>query len=183
MDKLGLRDEVLVVGIERAAPPKALIPLKGRWKLQICNPDGSVRYEEDVTNQVVDEGANSILGIMFHGDTQITTWYVGIVDNASFSAFSNSDTMGSHAGWIEFTNYSEANRVTWSPGASSGRAITNGTAFQFTIAGSGTLKGIFVTSNNTKSGTSGKLWSVAAFGSLQTVNTSDLVKLVYTVSV
>jgi hypothetical protein len=31
-------------------------------------------------NLVVNEGLNSLLGIMFHGDTQITTWYMGVFE-------------------------------------------------------------------------------------------------------
>lgn len=167
--------EGLSVEIVRARP-------RGRWNVEIWDKDGKLKHSEQVDNQVVDAGANSLLGVMFHADTQITAWYVGLVDNASFSAFSNADTMGSHAGWIENIQYSGGVRITWAPGASSARAITNGTAFQFTMTATATLKGVFVTSGSALSGTTGTLWSVAAFGSLQSVNNGDLVKLVYTVS-
>src|SRR5258708_3368331 len=84
-------------------------------------------------NDVTDEGVNLLWNIMFHSTSQITTWYLGLISNASFSALSNGDVMASHAGWLEFTGYTSANRLAWGNGASSARAMTNGTAASFTI--------------------------------------------------
>lgn len=133
-------------------------------------------------NGITDVGMNSILGVGFHADTQITAWAIGIVDNASFSAFAAADTMGSHAGWIEMTAYSQANRVAWGPAASAARSITNTAAATFSITATKTLKGVFITSNNTISGTTGTLWSTAAFATTVNVINGDTVKVTYTVS-
>jgi hypothetical protein len=135
--------------------------------------------EYEFPNGIVDQGLNSILGIMFHSDTQITTWYIGLIDNSGFSALANADTLASHAGWNEFTNYT-GNRKSWSPGSASSRSITNGTTADFAITGTGTLKGIFV--SNAASGTSGTLWSTAAFGATVSVSNGDTLKVTYTVS-
>lgn len=155
--------------------------LKGKFLFEVIR-NGVVICSMMVPNGITDEGLNHILGVEFHADTQITTWYLGLVDNASFSAFAAGDVMNSHAGWIECTAYSEANRQTWGAGASSARSITNGTAATFSINATKTLKGIFVTSNNTISGTTGKLWSTAAFASTVAVISGDSVKVTYTVS-
>lgn len=144
--------------------------------------NGEVIGEYEFPNGITDAGLNSILGIMFHADTQITSWYLGLIDNSGFSALANADTMASHSGWNEFTTYSQSTRPQWSPGASSGRSITNGTTVDFSITGSGTMKGIFVVNNNTKSGTTGTLWSTAAFGSTVAVANGDTLKVTYTVS-
>ena len=79
--------------------------------------DGKVIAEFDVPNGIVDVGLNHILETEFHAGAQITAWYIGLVDNAGFSAFANADTMASHAGWAESSAYTEANRPTWTAGA------------------------------------------------------------------
>lgn len=154
---------------------------KGKFKLEHFR-DGEKIGEYEFPNGITDAGLNSILGIMFHADTQITSWQLGLIDNSGFSALANADVMSSHAGWNEFTTYSQANRPTWSPGASASRSITNGTTVDFSITGSGTMKGIFVVNQNTKGGTTGTLWSTAAFGSTVAVTNGDTLKVTYTVS-
>ena len=164
-------------------PPTAESDLRAKGKYIVEHfRDGEKIGEYELPNGIVDVGLNSILGVQFHADTQITAWYIGLIDNSGFTALANGDTMSSHSGWNEFTSYSQANRVQWSPGASSGRSISNGTTSDFSITGSGTIKGIFIVSNNTKSGTTGTLWSTAAFGSTVAVQNGDTLKVTYTVS-
>lgn len=133
-------------------------------------------------NGIVDEGMNYLLDTGFRGSTQETAWYIGLVDNSSFSAFANSDTMSSHTGWIEFTGYTEATRPAWSPEAAASRTITNATTVDYTVSLAGTLKGIFITSNSTKSGTGGSLWSTAAFANTITVSSGDTFKVTYSIT-
>lgn len=135
-----------------------------------------------VNNAVVDVGKNSWLDVYFRNQTQLPSWYFGLVDNSGFTAFAVTDTMASHAGWTEFTNYDEATRVQWSPAAAASKSISNSTPSTINIAGTGTLKGIFLASNSTKSGTSGTLWTEAAFASTVAVVDNDQLKLTYTVN-
>lgn len=144
--------------------------------------NGQVVWEEVTHNGIVDVGINSLLDVTFRNQTQIASWYMGLVDNAGFSAFAAGDTMGSHAGWAESTAYSESTRPQWSPGAAATRAISNGTAVEFSINGTATIKGIFLTSNSTKSGTTGTLWATAAFTSTVPVTNGDVLKVTYTIS-
>lgn len=133
-------------------------------------------------NGITDVGLNHLLQTEFGSGTQVTTWSIGIVDNSGFTAFAAADTASSHTGWNEFTNYSQSTRVTWGAGTASARAITNASPATFDITGGGTLKGIFVTTLSTKSGTTGTLWSTAAFASTVTVVNGDQLKVTYTVS-
>lgn len=144
--------------------------------------NGEVIAVYDTQNGIVDVGINSLLDVGFGAATQITTWYMGLVDNSGFTAFADGDTMSSHTGWNEFTTYSEATRPQWSPAAASARSISNTTSVDFSINGSGTVKGIFVTSDNVKSGTTGTLWATAAFASNVTVTSGDVLKVTYTIS-
>jgi hypothetical protein len=133
-------------------------------------------------NSVLDAGINDNENVYFAGSTQRTPWYFGLVDNASFSAFSAADTSASHAGWIEFTNYAEANRQTWSVGTASAKTITGTASSAFTMSGSANIKGAFLISNNTKSGTTGLMWSEGAFGTVQALVTSQVLRVNYTLT-
>lgn len=181
MDKLNLQEKISV-GVERHRQPEIdILNPKGKFHIEHIR-DGNIIGTYDIPNGIVNGGKDSLLGVYFHSDTQITTWYISLVDNAGFSAFAAADTIASHAGWAESTAYSEANRVSWGPGASSGQSITNASAITFTMNATATIKGIFVVSNNTKGGTTGTLWSTAAFASTVSVNNGDLLKVTYTVS-
>jgi hypothetical protein len=157
--------------------------LKGKFHIVHRNLDGDLKGIYDFPNGIVDEGLNHILDTQFHGSSQITTWYIGLVDNVAWSAFADADTLASHAGWTEMTDYSEGNRVTWVEDAAAGRSITNTTTADYTINATGNAKGIFVSSNNVKTtGTTGTLWSTAAFSSVVAVANGDTLKVTYTVS-
>jgi hypothetical protein len=157
------------------------VSLRGRFQIEHVR-DGQVIAKIDQPNGIVDAGLNKILDVMFHGVTPIGTWYIGLINNASYSALAAADTMASHAGWIEAVGYDEGTRLDWSEGAAAAKSITNATALTFTMNASLTIKGIFVSSASDKSGTTGTLWSTAAFGSTVTVVSGDLLKITYTVT-
>lgn len=157
------------------------VKMTGRYKVEHIR-DGKVINVIEGFNTITNAGKNSLLGIMFHADTQITAWYIGLVDNSGWTAFAAADTAGSHSGWTESVAYSDSTRQAWSVGASSGQSITNGTPATFNINATATIKGIFVTSLSTKSGTTGTLWNGVAFSSTIAVNNGDQLKVTYTVS-
>jgi len=157
--------------------------LSGRFVVEHRDCDDNLKAIYEFPNGIVDEGMDHILDTQFAGGTPVTTWYIGLVDNAAWSAFADADTLSSHAGWAESTDYSESNRVTWVEDAASSRSISNSTTADFSINATGNLKGIFVSSNNVKStGNTGTLWSTAAFSSVVATANGDTLKVTYTVS-
>lgn len=158
-----------------------LLLARGRFTVEHIR-DGKVIGRYAFPNGIVDVGMNSLLDVYFHAVAAITTWYIGLVNNSGFTAFANADTMASHTGWTELTAYTEANRVTWVENAAAARAITNTTTADFTMNATNTVKGIFVTSDNVKSGTTGTLWATAAFTTPVSVVNLDVLKITYTVS-
>ncbi len=156
--------------------------IRGYFTIEHRNKEGKLMGVYQFPNGIVDEGLNHILDTEFVSGSQVTTWYIGLVDNSGFSAFADADTMASHAGWSESTVYSQATRPQWTVGSASSRQVTNASTVDFSINGSATLKGIFVTSNNTKGGSSGVLWATAAFSSTVSVVNGDTLKVTYTVS-
>lgn len=156
--------------------------LKGRFTIQHFNAAGDLIGSYRFPNGIVDVGINHILETEFNGGAAISSWYIGLVNNAGWSAFANADTMASHSGWVETADYAESTRPEWTAGTAAGRAITNAATVDFSINATVTIKGIFITSGSAKSGTTGTLWSTAAFASPVSANNGDTLKVTYTVS-
>lgn len=176
---LKLAQKAFVTLVKGNRPTKSDCNIGGTFHIELLDKDGNLKAKFDAKNGVTTEGKNKILDVMFHATTQITTWYIGLMDNSGYTAEAAGDTLASHTGWNEFTNYS-GNRKEWTEGAASSGSITNGTSVDFSITGSGTLKGIFLASAS--SGTSGTLWATAAFDSTQPVANGDTLKITYTVN-
>lgn len=154
---------------------------KGKFTIQHIR-DGKLLAVYEVPNGIVDVGVNHILETEFNGGTPITSWYIGLINNSGFSALANADTSASHAGWTETSAYDEATRPEWTAGTAASRSITNSVTVDFTMNATVTVKGIFIISNSTKGGTTGVLWSTAAFGSTVPLADNDVLKVTYTLS-
>lgn len=161
--------------------------------------DGKLLEEFESPNTITNEGKNKLLNVMFNGQTQLTTWYLGLVDNASFTAIAATDTydgIDAANGWGEFASYTDpgnsdsaVTRPQWTEGAASSQSITNGTVVSFDITGSGTVKGLFLvggTNSQTKSDSTASgnfLWCATTFtGGDRTVASSDVLSVTYTVN-
>ncbi len=143
----------------------------------------------EAPNTVVNVGKNYIFDVMFNGGTQIANnkWFMGLISSSSYSAIAAADTMSSHAGWTEWTTYSQSTRQAWGSGAAASQSVTNASAVVVDITGSGTVKGLFIvgaaSGADTKGGTSGTLWSAALYtgGDVSVIN-GDQLRSTYTVS-
>lgn len=115
-------------------------------------------YFSKFSNIVVDAGINYSLSAGLAAGAQITSWYVGLA--AATPTFAAGDTMSSHAGWTEITGYSESTRQVWTPGAVSGKSVSNtASKATFSVNASVTTGGGFLTSGSAKSGTTGTLFA------------------------
>lgn len=161
---------------------KKKLGIRGKFKVELIR-NGLVLATTFFPNTVVNEGKNKLLDVFFRNQTQIATWYIGLMDNTGYSSNPVTDTMSSHAGWAECTGYSESVRQTWVVDAAASQQIVNGTTVAtFSINATNTLRGIFVASNSTKGGTTGTLWATALFPSTLAVANGDQVKITYTVA-
>jgi hypothetical protein len=163
------------------------VAVGGRFRMECYDREGNLRWVDDLKNGVTNQALNLILDQVLRNQAGISQWYLGLMDNAGFSAFAASDVPNSHPGWVENTDYSAATRPPWSPGAASGQAVTNSVTVDFAMnpVSAVTIRGLFLISANDKGGgASGqKLFSTAAFsGGNQTVNNGDTLKVTYTVS-
>lgn len=159
----------------------------GVFRIQCIGPDGKLKWEAESHNLVVNEGLKYMNDAALDAGTQITTWYIGLYGAGASNSPAASDTMASHIGWTENTTYSNATRPTCAFGPATTAdpsVITNtGSAAAFIISGTTTIGGAFLTSDSTKGGSSGTLFSAADFtGGDRSVFSGDTLNVTYTFS-
>jgi hypothetical protein len=160
----------------------------GVYRVECHDKDGNLKWATESKNLVVTAGLQYMAGTSLDGATaRITTWYLGLITGpGSGTTIIAADTMATHAGWTEYVNYSNANRVTatFVAATTATPSVVTNTASPavFNINGAGgTVAGAFLTSANDKSGTTGTLFSAADFGSPgdRTVVNGDTLSVTY----
>jgi hypothetical protein len=105
----------------------------GYFVVSCYDQDGNLKWEDTAENGVSNNALNDILNVYLRGTSQTANFYLGLVDNASFTGFAAGDTMSSHSGWAESTAFTNANRVQWSPAGASSQAVSNTTTCDFNM--------------------------------------------------
>jgi hypothetical protein len=180
MDVLNLLDALGQQITRNRLLPELLVP-KGRFTLEHFR-SGRLINKIEIDNLVVNEGKNHILNTQFNSGSQVTTWYMGLINASGYSAIAATDTMASHGGWTEITAYTQATRPQWVVSAASGQTITNPSAITFDINATGSVQGGFICTNNTKGGSTGTLWSAVSYSSAVAVANGDQIKNTYTIT-
>ena len=170
------------------ATPQAAAKAGGVFHVQCHDAQGNLKWEAKEHNLVVNVGLQDMNTKYFTGSGYTATWYLGLYGAAASNNPAAGDTMSSHAGWTEVTAYSQATR----PQAVFGTATTadpsvisnSGSPAVYTINGTTTVGGAFLTSDNTKSGTTGTLFSAVDFSAPgdRAVVSGDTVTVSYTFS-
>jgi hypothetical protein len=168
------------------ATPQAAAKAGGVFHVQCHDAQGNLKWEAKEHNLVVNVGLQDMNTKYFTGSGYTATWYLGLYGAAASNDPAAGDTMSSHAGWTEVTAYSQATR----PQAVFGTATTadpsvinnSGAPAVYTINGTTTVGGAFLTSDNTKGGTTGTLFSAVDFSSPgnRDVVANDTVTVTYT---
>ncbi len=166
--------------------------IHGYYTMEHYNKAGELLAVDVFPNTVVTVGKNAMLDQSLAGSAYTVTGpYMGLISSVSYSAISAADTMASHAGWLEAgganaPTYS-GNRPTAAFSAASAGAKALSSALAFSITGTGTIKGAFLTFGtgavNTKDNTGGTLFSAGLFtGGDRAVSNGDTVNVSYSVS-
>lgn len=158
----------------------AMIALENHYHVECIAPDGKLKWEDEFDNLVTTEGLNDNLTQYLKGSGYTAAFYVGLTDGTPTPAAG--DTMSSHAGWAEVTDYSESTREALTLGTASAGSIDNSASkASFSINGTATVGGAFVTTNSTKGGTTGTLYGVGAFtGGDKSVSNGDTLNVTVT---
>ncbi len=165
---------------------KSSMGLRGKYRVE--------RYVGDkhlggfnLSNAISDSGTNYFLSAAVTAATQLSSWFIGLINSTGFTAASVANTLASHAGWVELTTYSESARPQWSPSLGT-KLLTNATATTFTFNAAGVVQGFFVASDSTKNGAAGTLLSLATFRNSgdtadepKTVTNGEVWRVTYTI--
>lgn len=118
----------------------------GRFDLAHVDPAGRPLWRVSLANGVTTEGVDHLLDAGFRNQAAYATWYIGLIDNAGYSALSAADTHAAHAGWAEFTSLFGGLRPAWDPAAATGGVVTAATQAQVQVTAPGTVRGAFLAS-------------------------------------
>lgn len=187
MNNFAKPTDQVVSGLICGSQPLSKAAAGGVYKIQCVGADGHVKWEEEMHNLVVNQGLQSMVSVYLDGATQITTWYIGLITGpGSSTTIAAGDTLASHAGWTEFTNYSGARKTaTFGTATTADPSVIDNSAspasFSITSSG-GTVAGAFLASAD--SGTSGVLFSASDFQSPgdRVVVSGDTLNVTYTFS-
>jgi len=168
--------------------------MEGFYEVVCRDAEGNIKWEEKFPNLVVAVGKQLMLDTLLSGSAYTTVGpYLGLISGAS-PTFAAADTMTSHSGWTEFTNYTVSasavrGTASFSAATSSGTTPANITtktaaAITYTITGAGgTVGGCFLVTGpgavSTQGNTSGTLYSAGAFSVAKVTTVGDTVSVTY----
>lgn len=170
------------------------VGIEGIYHVVCRDKDGNIKWEEKFDNLVNAVGKQLMLDTLLSGSSYTTVGpYLGLISGAS-PTFAASDTMSSHSGWTEFTNYTVGGSAvrgtaSFSSATSTGTTPSNVTtkaasAITYTITGAGgTVGGCFLVTgsgaSSTQGNTSGTLYSAGAFSTAKVTTAGDTVSVTY----
>lgn len=142
------------------------VKLGGVFTVECHDAAGNLKWTEDFHNLVVNEGLQYSNTQVFKGVTYTATWYIGLVEGpGAGNTYGPTDDMGSHGGWTENVGYTQANRptLTFGTATDANPSVIATSAAVFSMNATADIAGAFITTENTKSGTTGTLFSVGNF--------------------
>ena len=165
------------------------VSVTGRYDVKCLDADGNLKWEDSIKNIVVDEGKIDILTKYFKGSSYSASFFLGLVNSASFTTYAPGDTLLSHGGWLESTAYSgtrpsvtfgtaSASGGSSNPGVAGTGSLATSSAVTFNMNATVTILGAFLCT--VTSGTSGTLYSAGSFATARAVIAGDQLLVTYT---
>jgi hypothetical protein len=185
-----------IATLNTGASANELLGIEGFYHVECRDKDGNLKWEESFPNLVNQGGKELMFDTLLRTSGTYTTVgpFLGLIDGASPTFGTGTDTQTSHAGWTEFDNYTvggSAVRGTavFSAASSTGSTPTNVTtctasAITYTITGAGgTIGGCFLVTgsgaSSTQNNTGGILYSAGAFAVAKITTVGDTVAVTY----
>jgi len=158
----------------------------GVYTVTCVGADGKEKWSDTFHNLVVNQGLQDMNTKYFSGSSYTAAWYLGLVTGpGSGTTFAAADTLASHAGWTENTNYTGNRKaVTFGTATTADPSVigNSGSPSAFTMnANAQTIAGAFLC--NVDTGTSGVLFSAGDFtGGDKVVDSGDTLNVTYSFS-
>lgn len=185
MDTISSNDQ-LTAAMAAAASGGDTVRATGRFSAVCRSADGTLLWQQEFPNLLTTLGKNLLLDQGLAGSSYTATEYMGLISSTSYSTTAATDTMASHAGWLEAgtTNaptYSARIVAAWSAASAGVKALS--AALTFTFTGSGTVQGAFLVggsgASSTNLNTSGTLYAAGALGTPQPVVSTNTLAISY----
>jgi hypothetical protein len=183
-----------VVSMRSNVAGNETVGVEGVYTVVCRDAEGNVKWEDQFPNLVNAVGKQLMLDTLLSGSAYTTVGpFLGLISGAS-PTFAAADTMTSHAGWTEFTNYTVGGSAvrgtaSFASATSTGTTPTNvtsktATAIVYTITGGGgTVGGCFLVTGtgavSTQGSTAGTLYSAGAFATAKITTAGDTVSVTY----
>lgn len=157
----------------------------GTFHFQCFDKDGNLKWEDAAKNLVVNVGLQDMNATYFTGAAYTAAWYIGLINGPnSGNTYAAGDTLASHAGWTENTNYSGTDRISAVFGTATTAdpsVINNSNSVAvFSITGTATIAGAFLTVTEDRATNTGLLFSESAFtGGDRAVINGDTLNVTY----
>lgn len=142
---------------KRKPKPKYDRVLLGGWFDVVARERGKVAWRERVKNGLTEAALELAITQLQDGEATLN-WGFGLIDNDDFEELAFTDTLETHAGWTEFTDYtvvetgSATARPQWTPTHPvTNQLITTDSASTFEMTVSATLAGVFLCNSVIKS--------------------------------
>lgn len=159
----------------------------GVFTIKCFDAEGNLKWEDSSHNLVVNEGLQDMNNKYFAGSTYTADLHLGLITGpGAGNSYSAGDTLATHAGWTEFTNYSGSRKqaIFGTASLADPSVISNsGSPAVFTITSTGgVVGGAFLCT--VASGTSGILFSESNFQAPgdRTVVSGDVLNVTYSFS-
>ena len=182
------------ITLQAGAAKNETVGIEGHYHVECRDADGNLKWTESFPNLVNAVGKQLMLDTLLKGSSySVVGPYLGLIATTS-PTFAASDTMTSHTGWTEFTNYTVGGSAvrgtavfasSTSAGSSPSNVTTSSaTAITYTITGAGgNVTGCFLVTGSgavsTQSSTAGTLYSAGAFSVAKAVTAGDTVSVTY----
>lgn len=166
--------------------------IAGYYHVLGYDKNGDLKWEEKFPNLVNAIGKQLMLDTLLRGSAYTVVGpFLGLINSGG--TFAAADTMTSHAGWTEYTNYTVGTAIrgtaVFAASTSSGTTPSNVTtcaaaSITYTITGAGgTIGGCFLVTGtgavNTQGSTAGTLYSAGNFSVAKAVTAGDTVAVTY----
>jgi hypothetical protein len=157
----------------------------GVFTVECVGADGQMKWSESFHNLVVNTGLQEMNNKFFAGSSYTAALYMGLVEGpGAGNTYAAADTLASHAGWAENTDYSGDRKllVFGAATAADPSVISNSASpASFSMNATVDIAGAFLCT--TATGTAGILFSVGNFSlGDKGVDSGDTLNVTYTFS-
>jgi hypothetical protein len=153
----------------------------GVYTVTCVGPDGVEKWSDTFHNLVVNQGLQYMSQTFFKGSGYTAVWYLGLATGpGAGNTYAPGDTLASHAGWTENTDYTGNRKtVTFGTATTADPSVISNSASPsaFSITGTATIAGAFLASSTDNSGV---LFSAGNFtGGDKSVANGDTLNVTY----